>query len=712
MTHSAMNKKDSLILVVDDDMSMRMLMRAALEQAGFEVAEADNGLAALEVFERLQPAAVLMDVMMPEMDGFEGCRAIRKLPGGEHVPVLMVTGLDDIESIHQAFEAGATDFVTKPINWVMLGYRVRYMLRASEAFHDLHRSQDQLAMAQSLARLGNWVLDLDTRKIEYSQECRRLLGLPLSGADEPMESLYDPIHIEDRDWVRNAIDEAVREKKAYSMNYRIVLSDGVERIVYHQGAVDSDDVRKRTFIRGIVQDVTELKKAEEQIRYLAFFDGLTGLANREMFSDQLEKALAAGKRKRRKMAVLFLDLDRFKRINDTLGHQVGDLLLKNIADRINQCVRDNDSVARMGHDESGNCVSRLGGDEFTVLLTEVSQPEDAAKVARRIIEALPKPLNLEGHEVCVTTSVGISLFPGDGEDAATLLKNADAAMYDAKAKGRNSYQFYSESLNAIASERFRLERDLRKGLERGEFLLHYQPQLDLATGRVIGAEPLIRWKHPERGMVMPGDFIPVAEDSGLIIPITEWVLRTACEQNKAWRDAGMPSIRLAVNLSGYQFVQQNVGEMVADALRISNLDPDGLEVEITEGILMENKEDASSILQDLKDMGVTVAIDDFGTGYSSLGYLKTFPIDILKIDRSFVGDISSGKNDAAIVKAIIALAHSLDLRVIAEGVETVEQMDFLRGLNCDQAQGYYLCRPLPAEDFFDYVKAETCTMAI
>ncbi len=573
------------ILIVDDDQYARLLMRGVLEKEGFIVVEAEDGDAAVKKFSECDPKpnAVLLDVMMPELDGYEACKAIREQEEGEFVPILMMTGLDDVDSIHRAFEVGATDFISKPINWVMLGYRVRYMLRASDAFYNL-------------------------------------------------------------------------------------------------------------------------KAAEEKIRHLAFYDGLTGLAKRELFIDRLEKAFCTATRKENIMAVMFLDLDRFKRINDTLGHHIGDLLLKEVATRICECVRCEDSVGRMLVEETAVCASRLGGDEFVLLLTDLPRPEIAAKIAERIIESFNKSFDLDGHEVTVTSSIGISLFPHDGDDAETLMKNADTAMYEAKKKGRNNVQFYREELNSLSAERLALEHDLRGALEQDQFILHYQPQIDTQAGKIIGVEALVRWQHPSRGLLFPDSFIGIAEDSGLMAPMTKWVLHEACRQNKAWQDDGLPEIKVAVNLSGHQFVQQNPEGMIAESLQATGLSANFLSVELTESTLMENKEGTVKVLNAIKKLGVSIAIDDFGTGYSSLAYLKNFPIDTLKIDRTFVRDIFTDPDDASITQAIIALAHTLRLDVVAEGVETEEQLGFLQESRSYICQGYFFSRPVPADDFGKLLK--------
>jgi diguanylate cyclase (GGDEF)-like protein len=437
--------------------------------------------------------------------------------------------------------------------------------------------------------------------------------------------------------------------------------------------------------------------AENRILQLAYYDNLTELPNRAMFMTRIEQAIEFAKKDERALAVLFLDLDNFKRINDTLGHNFGDELLRTVARRIAHSLRSNDAVSRsVTEDDDKRHLARLGGDEFTVLLADLKHPEDALLVANRIREELSKPIQLDTHKLIITPSIGISLFPNDGEDVVTLLKSADMAMYFAKRKGRNNVQFFEGTMNEMALLRMNLESELRHAIDRNEMSLHYQPQVDFKTGKLTGVEALLRWKNFTLGNVPPLDFIPIAEDSGLIIPIGEWVLRTACQQAKSWQKADVGLKRIAVNVSVMQFSQPDFPDTISRVLHETNLDPAVLELEITESILMDNADRAVEILKRLKTIGVQLAIDDFGTGYSSLSYLKQFPIDRLKIDRSFIKAITTDPDDQAIASAIISMAESMKLQVTAEGVETVEQMQFLKQVKCDEAQGYYISRPMAA----------------
>jgi diguanylate cyclase (GGDEF)-like protein/PAS domain S-box-containing protein len=449
------------------------------------------------------------------------------------------------------------------------------------------------------------------------------------------------------------------------------------------------------FIESFI-DITSLKHAQEQITRMAYYDSLTDLPNRLLFRDRLQLSLSHAERHQRLLALLFLDLDNFKRINDTLGHRVGDMLLKEVAQRLAGSARSSDIISRQGPDEFEITVARQGGDEFTVLLTEISHAQNAAKVSQRLLQALTQPFMLGGQEVFITASIGIALYPLDGENIDSLFKNADIAMYHAKDRGKNNYQYYQQSMNVAAIERLSMETALRKALERKEFLLYYQPQMDIGTGSIVGMEALIRWNHPERGMIPPGEFIPLAEETGLIVPIGEWVLNTACAQNKEWQRCGYPLLCVSVNISGQQFRQQNLIKTVAHALEISGLSPRNLMLEITESIIMQPTEEIMAAFHELMAMGVRFSIDDFGTGYSSLSYIKRFPIHEIKIDRSFIKEINAGADDAAIAKAIIAMAHSLNLKVVAEGVETEQQLKILAREGCDEMQGYLIGRPVPA----------------
>jgi diguanylate cyclase (GGDEF)-like protein len=549
---------NSFILVVDDDRSTRFAFRNILEEEGYNVIEADDGAKAIELCKYRVPDLILMDAKMPVMDGFTACQNIRQIPESAHTPILIITGLDDEDSIERAFAVGATDYISKPVNFSVMRRRIAHLMHAS--------------------------------------------------------------------------------------------------------------------------------RAERHMRQLAFNDTLTGLPNRARFTSHLSNLLEARRNSNEPLAIMFIDVDRFKLVNDTLGHDAGDMLLKIVAERIHNCVRDDDLVAR------------LGGDEFTVVLDNVGSREVLDAIARKICTSFSKPVAFLDQEIFVSVSIGISMFPDDATDLASLMKHADTAMFHAK-RFRNDYKFFEADMEAGASERLELEHALRGALERNELAVYFQPQEDLKTGRIVGAEALVRWMHPERGLIPPQDFIPLAEETGLINPIGELVLRESCRQLRSWMDRGYGPMRIAINLSARQLDKNEIIGIIADAIDTSGIPPECLEFEITESVIMEHAEEMIEIFRKLKEMNILLAIDDFGTGYSSLAYLKRFPIDILKIDRSFVQDIPKDAEDVAIVTGVIAMAKGLDLKVVAEGVENAEQKAFLQQQECDYMQGYYLSKPVSADEF-------------
>ena len=555
---SAPQEELASVLIVDDDRSTRSTLRYTLQRDGFQVEEAADGVQALAMLKRFHPDVILMDAVMPVMDGFTACARLQELPGGSAIPVLMITALQDNSSVERAFAAGASDYIPKPIHYAVLSQRVRRIIEAN--------------------------------------------------------------------------------------------------------------------------------RAEKRIRHLAYNDLLTGLPNRTLFFELLAQGIQQAKNDDKLLGVLFMDLDRFKYVNDNLGHDVGDRLLVAVAQRVRHSVRTVDTVAR------------LGGDEFTVVLSDLDGPAAAATAAHNICRVLAAPFQIDGHDIFVTSSVGIAMYPHDGSDVATLVKHADSAMYRAK-KTNTGFQFYEASMEQSISEHVRLESDLRRALEQEQLEVYYQPQASLEDGQIIAMEALVRWRHPTRGMVPPGEFIPLAEETGLINPLGDWVLRTACAQLRSWIAQGLPPLRVAVNLSVRQLLQKEFAASVEAVLADTGLPPHLLELEITESTLMENAQDTLKALHRLRGLGVRLSIDDFGTGYSSLSYLKRFPVDIIKIDRSFVRDVPMDADDVAIVTAIIALAHSLRLEVVAEGVETEAQLNFLKGRNCDLMQGYHLSPAIPADQF-------------
>ncbi len=695
-----MNTKKT-ILVVDDDAAARRLTRATLSRAGFDVVEAVDGQQALHAVQRAMPDLVLLDVSMPVMDGFTACAKLRELAGGARVPVVMMTGLDDVDSIERAFEVGATDFLTKPINWPILSHRVRYMLRASSAIDDLKQNQHRLSNAQRIGEMGDWEWDVARDRIIPSKQAWRIFGHDVEQGVMRSEGFFASIHPEDLKRVRGAFELAIANGDNFAIEHRICQLGGVLRQVRQQvEVIRRADSGQALHLVGAVHDITQRMQAEDQIRRLAYYDTLTGLPNRLLITDQVKKAIAHAERHSQQVAIMFVDLDHFKRVNDTLGHSAGDELLRIVSARLSNSIRPLDAVSRRADDgERENSIARLGGDEFIVMLSEVKRVADAAGVARRLVAALNEPVTIMGTELYVSGSVGVSMYPHDGLDVDTLLMNADTAMYRAKNAGRGCVQFYDSSMNARAMHRLVMESMLRRALERREFVLHYQPRIELSTGLIVGAEALIRWNQPERGTISPEEFIPLAEENGLVIPIGEWAVEQACRQSALWRAQGLNPGSIAVNLAANHLRERNLPDLVARTLQAHSLPASSLEIEMTESVLMTDAELCIENARRLSDLGVGLLIDDFGTGYSSLSYLKKLPITALKIDKSFVRDLATDPDDAAIINAIIAMAHTLKLKVVAEGVETDAQRAFLKSSGCDEFQGYLFSRPVEAAEY-------------
>jgi diguanylate cyclase (GGDEF)-like protein len=691
----------SRILVVDDDVGARRLTRVTLTRAGFDVVEAEDGQKALDILRSDMTDLVLLDVSMPVMDGFTACAELRALPGGEAVPVMMMTGLDDVQSIDHAFRVGATDFITKPINWPILPHRVRYMLRASAAINSLHESQRRLSNAQRIGDMGDWLWSVADNRIVPSEQAWRILGLDPARAMLTHEMLLDCVHLEDRNRVAAAFARGLADSHGFALQHRVVQPGGRVRQVHQQiEVIECDSQGRAVQLVGAIHDVTQRTDAEEQIRRLAYYDTLTGLPNRLLFMQQLQTALGYAERHGQKVALMFVDLDNFKRVNDTMGHGAGDELLQAVSARLVNSIRVLDSVSRISSlDGDGPSIARLGGDEFTVMVSEIGGADEAAVVARRLVDALALPLTVQGTELFVGGSVGIALYPDDGADIQTLLKNADTAMYRAKESRKGSFHFYDPSMTERAMQRLATETLLRHAIEREELRLMFQPRVDLKTQRIVGAEALLRWQHPERGLIGPEEFIGLAEECGLIVAIGEWVLSAASKQLARWRDAGQRPIPVAINLAASHLREPMLPASVAHALAFHGLPATLLEIEVTESVMLSDPEASIRNAVALSEFGVRLAIDDFGTGYSSLNYLKRLPVSCLKVDQSFIREMTVDASSAGIVTAIIAMAHTLGLTVVAEGVEHEAQLIALRARGCDQFQGFLFSRALPATEF-------------
>ena len=691
------------VLLVDDDEVNLLLTSAALRERGFIVTDVTSGEQAIRMLADWLPDVVVLDAMMPEMDGFETCKELRALPGFESLPVLMLTGLDDDASITRAYEAGATDFFVKANQWSLLAGRLRYLLRASRTRLELERSKSKLARAQDLARMGSF----DWRRVQgspvFSIEGLRVFGLG-SGKRLQFRTLLRLLPTEDRAGFLTVLRDVLGHSSVLASDVPVTLADGRQRIIHTEAEPEFNEHGNLIGYTGIVQDVTDRRMAEDKIRHLANFDTLTGLPNRRQLIWRTERALEYARRLNHQVAVLLIDLDRFKIVNDTLGHGAGDELLMEVARRLRSCVRHSDQVMESSIEAMGSrshrtleAVGRLGGDEFVALLPEVVDERDAERVAERVLELMREPILVGDQECFVTASVGIAMFPRDGTTVADLMRNSDVAMYSVKAQGRNAATLYRPALAGKGREKLELESALHKAIERNELVLHYQPKIDVRAAKMVGAEALMRWRRGDV-LVPPGDFIPLAEETGLIVPLSEWAIREAARQARIWQDNFGFSDSIAVNMPNRLFERSDLVEHIHQAVTHYGVPHHMIELEITETGLMKDLQNVIPTLHRLNEIGVEISIDDFGTGYSSLAYLTTLPISELKIDRSFVRDLGLTPQSSAVVTAIIALARSLGLRVIAEGVENLRQMEVLHRLGCGVMQGFLFSKPQMPDD--------------
>ena len=670
------------ILIIDDDQYMRKSLSDIFQIKGYQVLTAGNGADGLALLDRQFISLALIDLGLPDISGLDVLERMKA--SSPATQAIVLTGEASVDSAVEAANRGAYSYMLKPYDMELLLLHVKRALEKQRTEEALRLRQRAIDSSSN----GIMIIDitLPDQPIVYANPafelitgyaCQEALGQNarfLSRGDA------EQIGFEE---IRAALREQ-RDGQAVLRNYR---KDGSLFWNALSVAPVRDDAGKSTHFVGIINDITEQKRYQEQLEYQATHDELTDLPNRNLLSNLIVQFAHHAERNGRKLALLFIDLDFFKFVNDSLGRSVGDRLLKIMAERLKGCVRSADTVARHG------------GDEFVVVLTDLVKSEDVGSVAQKILESLSLPILIDGQELVIACSIGISVYPKDGNDTQLLLKNADAAMFRAKEQGRNNFQFYTSEMNDRSLARLIMGKHLRRALEKGELVVHYQPQVDLADGRINGMEALLRWQNPELGMVSPAIFIPLAEELGLIGPIFEWVLETACRQNMAWQEAGLSVLTLAVNLSPVQFRDRNLCASVDRVVRKTGLAPSCLELEIIESMLMHDVESAMLIMKELKQLGIRLAMDDFGTGYSSLSYLKRFPFDKLKIDISFVREVTVDPESAAIARSIIAMGHNLNLSVIAEGVETAGELAYLRSHGCDEMQGFLFSKALPADQF-------------
>lgn len=806
---------DNEIVLVDDNPNNLRLLSNLLIDAGYKVRPTTSGNQALQSIHASPPALILLDIKMPDLDGYEVCERLKQSPETQNIPVIFISALNSSDDRLKGFELGGVDFISKPfhrkevlsrVKTHISLYNVQHQLaaRVEERTAELQETNIALQMAQRIASLGSWEWQLETDQLSLSDEMYQLLDIDPSTPCNK-ELLFSKIQKDDQIKLQNAINNSIKTQQPFALHLQVLHKNNEARVLYALGEILTDAYDNQVRLFGTVQDITErlktlekleqantvfestaegiviaaadrsiisvnpafteitgyspedalgqdltfrhsaqfgpgfsqsvisslqqknqwrgemwnicknskvnpelvtitavtnsdneiinyilvfsdissLKESEEQLEYLAHHDPLTGLPNRLLLNDRIEHAIANASRENKEAALLFLDLDRFKDVNDSFGHTFGDKILKLVAARLLQALRNNDTIAR------------LGGDEFVILAENIKSQQEIEVLAQKILTVFLEPFAPDNHEIFISASIGISLFPSDGNDASTLIRNADTVMYQAKSAGRNTFRFYTKTLTVAATERLQMETALRKSINNNELSLHYQPIVDPKTGYPAHMEALLRWNSRELGNITPDRFIPLAEASSLIIPIGEWVLRTACKHMRALLDAGYDLKKISVNISSLQIQRCNLPQLTAEILHETGLPAKHLDLEITESVLMDDPETVLQALLQLKKLGVSLTVDDFGTGYSSLSYLKRFPIDTLKIDQSFVRDIPHDPNDEAIARAIIAMANSLQMGIVAEGVETELQRDFLLKEKCERAQGFYYSRPLP-----------------
>jgi len=680
------------VLLVDDEPDERLLIRRELESAGMRVHECSSGPDALNALKEFMPSVILLDVKMPGIDGIEVCREIRLESSWKDIPILMLTGMDGLDYIRRAFDAGATDFVTKTMDLGLVSQRVKYALRNSMDTKDLHVWKRQMKQVQRVAKIGYWQLNAADCHVNLSEEALRLFSIDPRDFDGTFTAFLDIVHVADRENVKSAVDAALFSDTKLNIDFRTVVKNGDEFYANLQGEVIFNDHGEPVSMMGVVQDITERKKVETSMQHQALYDSLTDLCNRRMFQDRLTQAMTTAHREEKLLALCFFDLDNFKMINDNLGHAVGDELLKSVAKRLRSTMRQGDIVAR------------ISGDEFAIAIEGLNNVDELEKIVEKIRFRLSQPYRIRGHKVYTSASIGVALYPLDSSNRETMLRNADAAMYRAKELGGNCYCYYTYDMNDKARRHLEMEKNLRKALGQEELCLYYQPQFDAQTNEIVGVEALLRWNHPEYGMLPPSKFLSIAEDSGLIFSIGKWVLMKACQDLRHWHSLGLKNLRLALNMSSRQFMQEGILENINAVLNNAMVDPRFICIEITENVAMKNIAGAIEMLKQLKSLGLQTAIDDFGAGHSSMNLLQKLPVDTLNIDRSFIMRIADREKDGNAARGIIALAHSLGLKVAAEGVETKTQAEFLRNQNCDVLQGYYFSHPIPADEMNIYLQ--------
>lgn len=690
MDNNFFDRENPLILVVDDELVGRIYIEQALKSEGYDVVTVENGQQAVEMEQEISPSMIVMDVMMPVMDGYEACHTIRAHEGQLKMPIIMLTGLDDIESVEQSFAAGATDFIVKPVNLAIFKQRVRHGLKTRETDIELVKQRLRQSQAYKIAQMGYWDWDIESRKMYWSDELYSMFSISPDEFDDNHAALRSRTTADDFRKIELACEASLKHGDCYSIEHQVKRPDDQFQIVHQYAELIKNDAGKVIRMLGIVQDITERHLAHEKIRHQLYYDNLTDLPNRILFNECLDNALKMSERKTDGVAILLINLDRFKNINDSYGHKVGDELLIAIVNKLKQKIRSTDTL------------TRLGADEFALVIEDVTpynSIEDIEEVAQKLLDVLSSTHNIEDNELICTGSIGITVSSAENCDKETLMQQVNLAINHIKEIGGNQYCFFDEKMNSGAFQALIIEKELRHALERKELHVFFQPKVCVRTGRIKGMEALVRWKHPEKGLVSPFEFIPVAEETGLIIPIGKWVFEEACRQTKIWHQQGYKDLVVSINASAKQFHLHSFFNDVCNTIETIGIDPHRVDIEVTESCTMNNVDSAINLLKKFREMGILISLDDFGTGFSSLSLINQLPLDTLKIDIAFIRDINEKGENGELAKLIIAMAKSLQLKTVAEGVELQHHLDFIASESCDEYQGYFFSRPLPANEF-------------
>lgn len=681
------SRKTPLLLVVDDELVGRIYIEKALQSEGYDVITAENGQQAFDMVKKYSPNMVIMDVMMPVMDGYQSCVAIRAEEKQLKVPILMLTGLDDIESVEKSFDSGATDFIVKPVNLAIFKQRVRHGLKMWQSDLEIYQQHIRQTHAYKIAKMGYWEWEIETNQLYFSDEVYIMMALRREDFSDARDALRARTSADDFEKIKLASEATIKQGVPYSLNHHVIRPDNQVQVIHHHAELVKNEQGQVVKLSGVAQDITESYLAEEKIRHQLYYDSLTELPNRTMFQDQLETVLKTSSRIMDGLTILFINLDRFKNINDSYGHDVGDKFLIMIANKLNQITRSNDLIAR------------VGVDEFALILEGISSNAGIDNVARKVLAVFSGTHNIDDYELMITASIGIACSSPNNCDKEELIQQADLAMQHVKKVGGNQFCFYSKQMISGAYHALIVEKELRQAIERDELILFYQPKVCISTGKIKGMEALIRWQHPEKGLISPFDFIPIAEETGLIIQIGKWVFEEACRQTRLWHQQGYEHLTVSINVSAKQFHQQDFVDGILDTITMTGIAPYRIDLEITESCTMNNIEKTIRILKQFREMGIQISLDDFGTGFSSLSLLNQLPLDTLKVDIAFIKDINERGENGELAKLIITMAKTLGLKTVSEGVEAQHHIDFIQRNGGDEYQGFLFSKPVSAIEF-------------